>query len=135
MTIPKVMVWPGKSGKSYRYFIYDLGASFKAVPGNYIFTNASPGKLSAVFIGQTNNLSEDFKNHPKMPCILANGANQIHVHVNDISEDARKTEEKDLTDTQNPPCNKKEEPADEKTPPSDTETKPTNEQNTQSGKS
>jgi len=135
VTIPRVMVWPGKSGKSYRYFVYDIGASFKAVPGNYIFANASPGKLFAVHIGHTDDLSEDFENHPKIPCIRENGANQIHVHVNDVPEDARKAEEKDLIEAQNPPCNKKEELIEEKAPSSDVEANPMDEQNTPGSKS
>ena len=123
------MVWPGKSGKSYRYFVYNIGANFKAVPGNYIFTNTSSGKLSAIYIGQVKDLSEDFENHPKMPCVRKNGANQIHVRVNDQREDIRQAEVEDIISAQNPPCNKEEKPVDEKKPPSHTVVRPVEEQN------
>ncbi|MBI2328261.1 MAG: hypothetical protein HYU85_01195 [Chloroflexi bacterium] len=30
--------WPGKSGKKYHYWIYDLGTKHDPVPANYVFT-------------------------------------------------------------------------------------------------
>jgi hypothetical protein len=129
MTIPKLIYWPGKSGNSYRYFIYNIGTNFKAVSGNYIFVKASSGSRSAIYIGQTDDLCEDFENHPKMSCIREHGANQIHVRINKEFEDARKKEVADLIDAQNPPCNKEVEPEEEQDQSSNEEAEPVEEHN------
>ena len=129
MTIPKFFYWPGISGDSYRYFVYNIGTNFKAVSGNFIFVKALSGSRSAIYIGQTDDLSEDFENHPKMSCIRENGANQIHVRINKEFEDARKKEVSDLIDEQNPPCNKEIEPEEEQDQSSNKEAEQVEEQN------
>ena len=55
--------------------------------------------------GETEDLSERFDNHHKMPCILFQGATHIHVHQNQNGRAARRLEERDLVDKWNPPCN------------------------------
>ena len=37
MTEPLTIEWIGKSGNSYRYYIYPIGTTFQKAPGNYIF--------------------------------------------------------------------------------------------------
>jgi hypothetical protein len=98
--------WPGKSGKTYQYWIYPLPPNFSSEPGNYIFAKqTSPGKWTPVYIGQTDDLSERFDDHHKMPCIKSHGATHIHAHKNTNGETTRKAEEADLIARWNPPCN------------------------------
>jgi hypothetical protein len=99
--------WVGKSGREYLYWIYKLGATFDAVPGNYIFAKSVPdNKLRAIYIGQTSNLSERFDNHERMPCIRRNGADYICAHKSNESEKGRCAEESDLIANYDPCCNR-----------------------------
>ncbi|MEI6607878.1 MAG: GIY-YIG nuclease family protein [Verrucomicrobiota bacterium] len=97
--------WPGKSGQTYTYYIYSIGASFKEEAGNYIFCklNAS-GQWVPQYIGQTENLNQRLGNHEKEVCAKRNGATHIHAHLTSV-EATRLAEEKDLIQTYNPPCN------------------------------
>ena len=99
--------WVGKSGKKYRYWIYDIGTPMKQVPGNYVFARRSePGRLVAVYIGQTGDLSERFEYHHKMPCIRENRASHICTHTSSADEAIRKAEEDDLIKNYDPVCNR-----------------------------
>lgn len=98
--------WTGASGQKYRYSIYSIGTSFKALPGNYIFSKVTEAnKWRAIYIGETSDLSTRFDSHHKMPCIQRNGATHIMVHVNDSGERARRAEEADLLGNRTPACN------------------------------
>jgi len=98
--------WPGKSGKTYQYWIYPINnASFKSEGGNYIFCKKNAaGKWTPQYIGQTNNLNERLGDHEKEACAKRNGATHIHAHTN-ATEAARLAEEKDLITNFKPPCN------------------------------
>ena len=98
--------WADKSGRTYRYWIYEYPASLKAEAGNYIFAKEStPGRWTPIYIGQTGNLDERFDDHHKMPCIKRNGATHIHAQMNNGGETARLAEEADLIARWNPTCN------------------------------
>lgn len=99
------ILWPGKSGIKYTYWIYKLGASFKDEGGNYIFAKeTNPGSWTPVYIGQTDNLDKRLEDHEKYPCAIRNGATHIHAHLNSKKED-RLAEETDLIQGWNPVCN------------------------------
>lgn len=101
------ILWEGKSGKKYKYWIYPIGQEFNAVPGNYIFAKQpKPNEWTPIYIGETSDLSERFDNHHAMACIKRNGATHIHVHRNDGGEKARRAEEADLISKWDPPCNR-----------------------------
>ena len=105
-TDTKTINWTGKSGRQYLYYIYPIGSTFKAVPGNYIFAKeTSPGRYRPIYIGETEDLSERFDNHHKMACIRREGATHIHAHQNDAGVTARRQEERDLVAKWNPSCN------------------------------
>jgi hypothetical protein len=97
--------WAGKSGKTYEYYVYPIGANFKEEPGNYIFCklNAS-GQWAPQYIGQTKNLNQRLGDHEREACAKRNGATHILAHLNP-TEAARLAEEKDLIERYNPPCN------------------------------
>lgn len=106
MTNTPTIMWSGLSGKSYSYWIYPIGSSFKEEPGNYIFAReVRPGHWSPCYIGQTENLNKRLGDHEKEACARRNGATHIHAHLNGSSDTARRTEERDLIQKWNPPCN------------------------------
>jgi hypothetical protein len=97
--------WPGESGKNFKYWIYKIGASFKKIGGNYIFSKETKdGHWTPIYIGETGDLSTRFDTHHKDDCISKQGATHIHVHANE-DEDARLAEEADLIAKWDPPCN------------------------------
>ena len=102
------VVWTGKSGKRYEYFIYEIGTEFSAVPGNYIYSKLnSNGKWVAVYVGETENLkNRDLESHHQKDCIKRNGATHIHVHKSSTVKSVRLDEETDLRANYNPTCNK-----------------------------
>ena len=73
--------WVGHSCKEYTYWIYDIDAVFSKSPANYVFAKTTnPDILLAIYIGETEDISERFDNHHKMDCIRRNGATHICVH-------------------------------------------------------
>ncbi|MFA5293773.1 MAG: GIY-YIG nuclease family protein [Phycisphaerae bacterium] len=106
MSEAQTILWPGLSGKEYKYGIYPIGTSFKKEPGNYIFAKQNTqGYWTPCYIGQTENLDERLGNHEKEACAKRNGATHIHVHLTSGGESIRKAEEKDLIQKWKPPCN------------------------------
>ena len=107
MTDTPTIMWPGASGKEYRYWIYPIGTTFEDTPGNYLFAKeSSPGRWTPIYIGETESLSDRLSNHDKMPCINRHGGTHIHTHTTFGSQDVRRAEESDLLANWNPPCNK-----------------------------
>ena len=97
--------WTGQSGKSYTYYVYEIGTRFRDVGGNYIFAKVTPSnRWASQYIGETQSLTDRIPGHEKLPCAQRNGATHVHVHENN-SNAARLAEEKDLIAANNPPCN------------------------------
>lgn len=106
MTEAPTIMWSGKSGKEYKYWIYPIGTSFKEEPGNYIFAKETkPGYWLPCYIGQTEDLDDRLGDHEKEACAKRHGATHIHTHLTSGGETVRKAEEKDLILRWNPPCN------------------------------
>ena len=100
-------VWTGISGKTYKYWVHPIGTPLKAAAGNYIFAKRNnAGRWVAVYVGETEGLSERFDNHHAAPCINRNQATHIHAHLTPGGRQARLDEETDLRKNYNPPCNK-----------------------------
>jgi len=99
--------WYGKSGREYKYDIYQIGTTFDPVPGNYVFARYEAGLLEyiPIYVGQTEDLSELTGNHPKMPCIQRNRASCLCIHRSSSSEKNRTSEEADLVARLHPACN------------------------------
>ena len=103
----KTIEWPGKSGKNYKYWIYEIGESLKDAPGNYIFAKeSSPGNWTPVYIGETGSLADRLPDHEKLPCVSRNGGTHVHAHLSSADDDVRRREEADLIARWDPPCNK-----------------------------
>jgi len=102
----ETIMWPGKSGKEYEYWIYPMGSTlFEDESGNYIFARTSPEGWSPVYIGETESLKDRLSNHDELPCITKNGGTHIHAHTTPGGAQARKAEEADLLDRWDTPCN------------------------------
>lgn len=107
MTSANTIMWPGSSGKEYKYWIYAIGTDFNDAPGNYIFAKeTSPGRWSPIYIGETKSLKDRLPAHEKLPCVKRHGGTHVHAHVTQGGEKVRQAEESDLLANWDPPCNK-----------------------------
>ena len=98
--------WTGKSRREYTYWIYKIGTSFGKSPANYVFAKeTSPETLLAIYIGETEDISQRFDNHHKMPYISRNGATHICGHKSSEDKKVRCEEESDLISNHHPVCN------------------------------
>jgi len=101
------IMWPGASGKEYKYWIAPIDSSFKDEPGNYIFAKeTSPGQWTPIYIGETVSLRDSLSNHDKLPCVKRHGGTRIHTHTAAGRQAVRRAEESDLLAKWDPPCNK-----------------------------
>lgn len=89
-------IWKGKSGKTYKFFIWYVPTYFQSgQQGNYIYTKKnSEGKWTPIYIGQ-GKLDDGIVNSEVKECLELKGATHIHVHLN-TDETSRVTEKKDL---------------------------------------
>jgi hypothetical protein len=94
----------GASGTTYSLSIHPLGTAFKALGGIYIVIAETVGELSALYVGQTGNLSERFDNHHKARSWQQRSANRIAILL-ESAESKRLGIESDLIAGLNPPCN------------------------------
>ncbi len=102
----ETVLWPGASGKKYRYWVHSLNTTFKDSAGNYIYAKrTASGKWTPVYIGETENLANRLPNHEKLPCVHRNGGTHIHAHTSG-GQLERRREESDLLANFDPPCNR-----------------------------
>ncbi len=101
-------LWPGASGKKYKYEIYPIDSNYdwEDKPGNYIFAREfSLNKWQAIYIGETESLKDCLPSHHKLQCIHRNEGTHIHAHINQDSLN-RLDEEADLLNYfKKTPCN------------------------------
>ena len=74
--------WIGRSGQTYRYWIYSLPASFDPnQPGNYIIYARmdKQGYWMPIYVGQ-GDLNERVNNHHQDQCLRQKGATHFHCH-------------------------------------------------------
>ncbi len=100
------ILWDGKSGKEYEFWIYEIGYPMASVPCNYCFAKETePHKWSPIYFGETGDISERFDYHQKIDRILQHGATHIHAHISGEDREVRRVEEADLVAKWKPPCN------------------------------
>ncbi len=105
--VEQTIMWPGASGKGYKYWISNMNTPYKDEPGNYIFAKeSSPNRWTAIYIGETESLKERLSNHDKLACVQRYRGTHIHTHTTRGSEHVRRAEEADLLAKWGPPCNK-----------------------------
>ena len=99
--------WRGQSGTLYTYAVFALDTQWYDVPGNYIFAKlGTNGRWSPIYVGETGSLKSRLtSSHEKLPCARMHGITHIHARVNNGGQSARLSEETDLRNALNPPCN------------------------------
>ena len=101
------IVWNGETGAEYRYWIYPLGTTFSAAPGNYVIARKSDdtGRYRPLYAGETSDLSTRFHDHDGLACAEQKGATHICVHKSSTSRQSRLDEEADIRRKWKPSCN------------------------------
>ena len=98
--------WAGQSGKEYQYEIYPLDATFRPLPGNYVYAQQTEdGGWIPVYIAQTRDLHQRLEGHVRTEDAVANGATHLHAHYDQAGQAARCSEERDLILQYHPVCN------------------------------
>ncbi len=102
-------IFDGASGKTYRFTVYPWGTKIRKVSGLYVIAHRSHDNTSgyqheAIYVGQTEDLSQPFDRHHKAQEFGQHGANCICLHSDD-SEDSRIEKERDLVAAMHPVCN------------------------------
>jgi len=99
----------GDSGTTYHFTVYPLGTRIRKLSGLYVIANRSRDEAAgyqhdAIYVGQTEDLSQPFERHRKAAEFERHGANCICLHADD-SEDSRREKERDLVAAIHPVCN------------------------------
>ncbi len=103
---PTTANWPGQSGQEYPYEIHPIEASFRPIPGNYIYARvAEDGSWVPVYIAQTRDLHQRLEGHVKVEDAIQNGATHLHAHYCSAGQASRCSEERDLILRWQPVCN------------------------------
>jgi hypothetical protein len=102
------VLWTGQSGKHYQYEILPIDASFRALPGNYIYARQEEdGTWVPIYIAQTRDLHQRLEGHVRTDDAIASGATHLHAHYDTAGQAARCSEEHDLIVRWQPVCNEK----------------------------
>ena len=99
------IVWQGASGTPYTYGLVPIGSTLPAAAGNYVVCRHNGNGYSAVYVGETSNLSERLSNHNEEGCFKRHDATHVSFRENYAGVDARRAEEKDIRERYSPPCN------------------------------
>lgn len=100
--------WPGKSGKSYRYwFLAGIEAKdIKPDGRNYCFVKQLPnGNFLPLYFGEGKSLKGRIPGHEVWPDAVKLGATHAMAHTTPAGEQARLDEERDLIAQWNPSLN------------------------------
>ena len=101
-----IHVWTGQSGHKYRYAFYMYGTMFGPGPANFMFARESRGgQYQALYVGQTQDLSEPFDDPVAVECLRQGRVTHIHIRHSDAREELRRAERSDLISAFGPPCN------------------------------
>jgi hypothetical protein len=99
----------GKSGKAYRFTVYPLRTKIRKIAGLFIIANRSHDESScqqhqALYVGQTEDLSQPFERHHRAEEFKRHGANCVCLHA-DESPRSRVEKKRDLVAAMRPVCN------------------------------
>ena len=100
--------WPGKSGKTYRYWFVEKPTAdgLLAAGGNYVFVKRlSDGTFAPIYFGEGDDLKVRIPNHERWSDALQAGMTHVMAHTTPAGEQARLDEEADLIAHWNPPLN------------------------------
>lgn len=103
------VTWRGTSQQTYSFETYPIGTSFRAVPGVYIACKpVSPGRWSALYVGETSSLRERINDQRSAHDGLARARSMGATHIGVLHVPARASRlrvETDLRHSLRPPAN------------------------------
>jgi hypothetical protein len=106
MPQPTYWNWQGASLVWYPHLILPFNESTTISGANYIMVRRLNGSRAAIYIGQSNALSDRLPNHEKFAAAQRLGANELHVYSGATSSSERFRVETDLRNAgHNPPLN------------------------------
>lgn len=95
----------GFSGKEYSMDCYSLASSWQVVSGVYVVgRREGNGNITALYVGETENLKQRFENHHKQICFNKNSANVL-CWISENNASNRLAIETDIRRQLNPTCN------------------------------
>ena len=98
--------WVGKSGQTYKYWVYPIDETFeKGVPANYLYAKKRRSGWEAMYIGETSEVNDLITENNKYQCAREYGATHIHFHKGSTEESDRKEEAESLIKVHSPQCN------------------------------
>ncbi len=103
------MTLTGQSRDRYPFTVYTWGTKFRGIPAVYYITKRSERKgrravHAAIYVGQTDDMSKGFSDHPRAFCFQQYEVNTVSVHQK-FNRATRVLIETDLIQALNPPCN------------------------------
>ena len=109
MTKLGTLTLKGASDQTYDFTVYSYDTEFNAVGAVYEITRRQEKpeggyNHTAIYIGETSDLSTRFDGHHKEDCFVQHNANCKCIHLDD-AEDSRRAKEADLIDNFSPTCN------------------------------
>lgn len=100
------VTWTGASGKRYGYWVYPIRATFRPMPGNFIYARQEEdGSWLPIYIAQTRDMHQRLEGHVGVETAMEHGATHLHAHFDTSGQSARCKEERDLIMRWQPPCN------------------------------
>jgi len=101
------ILFTGKSGREYEFWLYPLDVTFKELPGIYIWLKETKaGSYRPLYIGQSQNLNDRHSGgHHKEDDVRLAGATHICAHVTSGTPTQRLLEERDLIEKYKPDFN------------------------------
>jgi hypothetical protein len=103
-----IIDWPGKSGKTYRYWALSTIAAegIQAVSGNYAFVKQLPnGNYLPLYFGEAQDLRARIPCHDRLDDARRLGITHVMAHTTQGGEQVRLAEERDLIQQWNPTMN------------------------------
>ena len=100
------VLWHGRDGVAYAYYVNSWDRPLRDAPGNYILVRRERRQWVPLYIGETESLRDRLTNgHDQWHRARRHGMTHIHAHVNLNGAAARRDEEADLLRHYRPVCN------------------------------
>ena len=103
------VIWAGREGVQYRYWLSDIGRVLEHEPGNYmLIQEVETGTYRPLYIGEAADLElavNGINSDPGVAAALAAGATKVCSHTTAGGVAARRIEARDLIATYDPPVN------------------------------
>jgi len=101
--------WPGNSGTTYTFDVYEMSTDWNDVPGIYIFAKEiQSGSWKAIYVGETGSFKTRMTtSHGEWLNALLEGVTHVHAMVDHSGSNGRLAIEDDLILSLRPPLNQK----------------------------